>query len=234
MKSTSGPAVSKPRKTPQAVLDRLKAQRDADPEKYLERARQNRERNRERINARRREARKKDPEAARQKDREGYISNRDNRRKSTDDWKRRNIEQQRMYRRERFKKLRQDKVEKAKHNIAGLIRSSISNPSPSKAGTKFEIIVGICKEDFRRWIESQFEPWMNWGNYGFHKGSAPSSRNQCWDIDHINPISTAVTVADVERLSHHTNLRPLCSWENRWGKSSHSSQPPESGAAAGD
>jgi hypothetical protein len=232
MQSSSPKPAHKPRKTPQAVLDRLKAQREADPEKYRELARRNRERNRDRINARKREARQKDPEKARQKDREAYHSNRRNRRKATDDWKRRNVDQQRTYRRERYEVLRSDPVEKAKHNISSLVRVVLMDRRGSKPGTKFERIVGISKEDFRRWIERQFEPWMTWENYGFHDGGPPTARNQCWDIDHIIPISTAATVADVVRLNHNTNLRPLCSWQNRWGKAGHHPQQPESATPA--
>jgi len=42
--------------------------------------------------------------------------------------------------------------------------------------------------------------------------------NITWDLDHIIPISSAQTEEDVYRLSHYTNLRPLCSFNNRWIK----------------
>lgn len=52
---------------------------------------------------------------------------------------------------------------------------------------------------------------MTWENYGKYNGEL----NYGWDIDHIIPLTTAKTEDDVIRLSHYTNLRPLCSYTNR-------------------
>jgi hypothetical protein len=38
-------------------------------------------------------------------------------------------------------------------------------------------------EDLRRHLESKFESWMNWDNYGRKPGI------ECWEIDHIVPIN---------------------------------------------
>ena len=35
-----------------------------------------------------------------------------------------------------------------------------------------------------------------------------------WHVDHIDPISLAMSSEDVEKLSHYTNLRPLWATEN--------------------
>ena len=56
---------------------------------------------------------------------------------------------------------------------------------------------------------------MNWGNKGLYNGTEGFG----WDVDHIIPISTAVTEDDVIRLNHYTNLQPLCSYHNRFIKS---------------
>jgi hypothetical protein len=56
---------------------------------------------------------------------------------------------------------------------------------------------------------------MDWNNKGKRNVSQPQ---QCWDIDHIIPISSAKTEEDLIRLNHYTNLRPLCSYTNRWVK----------------
>ena len=72
-------------------------------------------------------------------------------------------------------------------------------------------ILGCTYEEFKQHLESQFQSWMNWDNHGLYNGQLDYG----WDVDHIEPISNAITEADVIRLSHYTNLRPLCSKVNR-------------------
>jgi hypothetical protein len=72
-------------------------------------------------------------------------------------------------------------------------------------------ILGCNYEEFKQHLESQFLPWMNWDNYGKHN----STFNYGWDIDHIEPLSSATCEEDVIRLNHYTNLQPLCSHINR-------------------
>jgi hypothetical protein len=72
-------------------------------------------------------------------------------------------------------------------------------------------ILGCSFSEFKDYIENQFESWMNWNNRGLYNGTL----NYGWDIDHIEPLDTAITEDDVIRLNHYTNLRPLCSYTNR-------------------
>ena len=66
-------------------------------------------------------------------------------------------------------------------------------------------------EDFKNHIESQFEHWMNWDNYGL----CNNDFNYGWDIDHIIPCASAKSKEELLKLNHYTNLRPLCSHVNR-------------------
>ncbi len=97
------------------------------------------------------------------------------------------------------------------------IRSMITNALKKKQGIKSkktQEMLGCTFIELRCHIESQFEDWMNWDNYGKYNGEY----NYGWDIDHIIPLSTAETEDDVIRLNHFTNLRPLCSKVNRYVK----------------
>jgi hypothetical protein len=76
-------------------------------------------------------------------------------------------------------------------------------------------ILGCTFEELKQHLELQFEPWMNWNNMG---GKNITEPNTCWEVDHIIPISSAKTEEDVVRLNHYTNLRPLCSYNNRFIK----------------
>ena len=71
--------------------------------------------------------------------------------------------------------------------------------------------MGCTYEIFKLYLESKFEPWMNWGNYGLYNGE----KNFGWDIDHIIPMSTANTEGEIIKLNHYTNLQPMCSKTNR-------------------
>jgi len=72
-------------------------------------------------------------------------------------------------------------------------------------------ILGCTFEEFKKHLESYFEPWMNWNNRGKYNGEP----NYGWDVDHVIPTSSAKTLEEVIKLNHHTNLKPLCSYINR-------------------
>jgi len=71
----------------------------------------------------------------------------------------------------------------------------------------------ICKKCniLKEFSESKFEYWMTWENRGLYNGEL----NYGWDIDHIIPISSAKNEEEIIKLSHYTNLQPLCSKINR-------------------
>ena len=99
------------------------------------------------------------------------------------------------------KKLQVDPVYKCRHSIRNLIGLSIRVMGYSKK-SKTEQILGCSFDKFKQYIEKQFEPWMNWLNHGE------------WHIDHIIPLATAKTEAEVLKLNHHTNLKPLKAFDN--------------------
>lgn len=80
--------------------------------------------------------------------------------------------------------------------------------------SKMVDILGCSFEDFKNYIEGQFEPWMSWDNRGLYNGTP----NYGWDIDHVTPISSANTEEELMVLFHYTNMRPLCSYQNRYIK----------------
>ncbi len=94
------------------------------------------------------------------------------------------------------------------------IRSSISKSLKRKSikkTTKTSQILGCSFDAFRIHIESKFESWMTWSNRGLYNGEL----NYGWDIDHIIPLASAKSEADVIKLNHYTNFQPLCSKINR-------------------
>jgi len=116
-------------------------------------------------------------------------------------------EYKRVYSSERSKT---DLLFKLKNNISSLIRVSMKKVGFKKHSKSIDIL-GCNIEEFRLYIESKFEPWMNWDNHGKYNGEYSSG----WDIDHIIPISTSKNEDEIVVLNHYTNLRPLCSRVNR-------------------
>jgi hypothetical protein len=126
-----------------------------------------------------------------------------------------NKERLKEYRKQYSKKRRQnDPLYKLNRNVRSMISRSIKEKNFSK-DTRSEEILGCSWIEFKQHLESQFEPWMTWDNYGTN---SPSGMNVTWDLDHIIPLNTAICSSDVVRLNHYTNLRPLCSYYNRFIK----------------
>jgi hypothetical protein len=103
-----------------------------------------------------------------------------------------------------------DNLFKLSCNIRSLIKSGFRKNKYNKS-YKSEEILGCSFEDFKLYLESKFEDWMNWENRGLYNGEF----NYGWDIDHIIPLSSANSEEDIIKLSHYTNLQPLCSKINR-------------------
>jgi hypothetical protein len=110
-------------------------------------------------------------------------------------------------------KRKNNKEFKIKNSISSLIHHSLKRKNYIKSHPT-EQILGCNIAELKQHIELQFEPWMNWNNHG----KIPTELNQYWDIDHIIPISSAKTEEEIIKLNHYTNLRPLCSYVNRWVK----------------
>ena len=116
------------------------------------------------------------------------------------------------------KKRKEDPIYKLKENIRGVIGRGFRNKGFDKNSRTYEIL-GCDFETFKTHIESLWEDWMNWDNYGVDKRKKIEPK-QTWDIDHIIPVSNGKTEREVIELNHYTNLQPLCSHYNRFVKGS--------------
>ncbi len=103
-----------------------------------------------------------------------------------------------------------DKLFKLSQNTSTLINNALKRKKFAKKGRTCEIL-GCSYEEFKTYLESKFESWMNWDNYGKYN----SEFNFGWDIDHIIPISSGKNEDEILKLNHYSNLQPLCSKTNR-------------------
>jgi len=88
-------------------------------------------------------------------------------------------------------------------NMSGAIYKALKG---KKHGRHWEKLVGYTVTDLMNHLESKFEPWMNWNNYGK------------WHIDHIKPISL-FNFLDIEDNEFKecwalSNLQPMEAVEN--------------------
>lgn len=96
-------------------------------------------------------------------------------------------------------------------SMSASIRHSLKG---NKKGNKWEDLVGYTLEDLVNRLESLFEPWMNWGNYGVHDPNGPRT----WQIDHIIPKSMfkfdSYEDEEFKLCWSLFNLQPKCSYKN--------------------
>ena len=91
------------------------------------------------------------------------------------------------------------------------MRKWISGGNGYTEKSRLREIMGCTFNEFMDHLKNQFEDWMVWGNYGLYNGDWSHG----WDIDHIIPLSSAKTEEEYLKLWHYTNIRPLCSKQNR-------------------
>jgi hypothetical protein len=67
-------------------------------------------------------------------------------------------------------------------------------------------LLGCTLEEYKHYLESKFQPGMNWDNHTKHG----------WHIDHIIPVSS-FNLSDESQLKkafHYTNTQPLWAKDN--------------------
>lgn len=101
-------------------------------------------------------------------------------------------------------------LNKLTKTIRNSILQSFKRNGYTKKSRTYEIL-GCSFIEFKHHLESKFESWMNWENHGKYN----SELDYGWDVDHIIPLASATCEADIIKLSHYTNLQPLCSRVNR-------------------
>ena len=157
------------------------------------------------------EYREKVSEHQKEYQKEYYDKNRDKLNSNSRKYYRDNIEKIK----ERVKnttkdRLKNDPLFKLKYSIKRTIKNGIKRKNFKKKSQTIEIL-GCSFDEFKIYLESKFEPWMSWDNYGKYNGEFQHG----WDIDHVIPLNEAKNEDDVVKLCHYKNLQPLCSKENR-------------------
>lgn len=106
-----------------------------------------------------------------------------------------------------LKSMKKRRAEDPAFRIVGNLRRRLRS-YVAKKGDRMMALIGCTLDEFRDHLERQFEPWMNWSNYGNERGK--------WVVDHIVAVAKYdLTDPEQQRACFHfKNLRPLCHVEN--------------------
>jgi len=199
---------------------------EENKEKIKENNRKYYQDNKEKIEEYQKKYYKENIDYIKERDREYYESNKEKIKNRKKRWREENrdeiLEKQRLWYSENKDRVNKELVIKRKiktledptyslkRNLNPIVRKAFLRNGYTKDSKTYEII-GCDFECLLHHFESQFEEWMTWENRGLYNGELCYG----WDIDHIIPMSTAKTKEDVIRLSHYSNLQPLCGYVNR-------------------
>ena len=104
----------------------------------------------------------------------------------------------RKYQRDYVKEKRKNDINyRLRHNIRA--RLSVAMKTDQKSGSAIKDL-GCSIEQFKIYLESKFQPGMNWDNYGIE-----------WEIDHIKPLCS-FDLSDIDQFREacsFINLQPL-------------------------
>lgn len=134
-------------------------------------------------------------------------------RENKQDWNSKNPEKRQEYIREWSRtKRKTDPLFNLRNAVSCAIRAALRNQNQTKSHSCWQSL-SYTPQQLKEHLESQFEPWMNWDNYGKYE-----SDRQTWQIDHIIPQSLFLYESiDDERFQECwslNNLRPLSTIEN--------------------
>lgn len=101
--------------------------------------------------------------------------------------------------------------------ISSSINKHIRSIKSCKNGKSIFSILPYTKFELINYLESKFEPWMNWSNYGVYNSSNWKDDDQTtwtWQLDHIIPQSklpyNSVNDDNFKKCWSLNNLRPYC------------------------
>ena len=149
------------------------------------------------------------------------VDNRKSLRKKEKEWRVKNPEKAREIARRKQKKRMQNPMVRIRFTISRAIGIALNRAGSSKAGESIMKYLPYNVQDLKKHLESSFEPWMNWNNYGRYMGSSWNDNDPTtwtWQIDHIIPQSDLPyqSMRDENFLKAWSldNLRPLSAKRN--------------------
>lgn len=119
------------------------------------------------------------------------------------------------------KRKKSDPLFRIRVNISSAISHALRRQRSSKNNDSCLNYLSYSFEDLQLHIEKQFEPWMNWNNYGkynSHTWKDEDSSTWTWQLDHIVPQSdlsfSSMAEENFKKCWALENLRPYSAKQN--------------------
>lgn len=110
---------------------------------------------------------------------------------------------------------------KLRKNMSTIISQTLNKNNGSKNNKSCFLFLNYSEYDLKQHIESLFEPWMTWQNYGKYNKTTWNDQDQStwtWNIDHIIPQSdlpySNMEDENFKKIWALDNLRPLNAKQN--------------------
>ncbi len=139
----------------------------------------------------------------------------------TKEYRTKNKEKTSITRRKYKNSKRKDPVFKLRHNISIIVNSALKSNNSSKKGKSIIKYLPYSINELKLHLESQFESWMNWENWGRYivkSWDDKDPKTWKWQIDHIVPQSllpySSMEEVNFKKCWALTNLRPYSAKQN--------------------
>jgi len=187
-----------------------------------ESSRKYREKNKKKISKQKKERYQKNRKKELENAKKYAITHKQKRKEYGIEYGKRNKEKVRLQQNEYKKNRRKnDIIYKLREDFSTIIRRAIKNNGGSKRGKSCINILPYTIKELRSYLESKFEPWMTWKNYGKYNATTWVEDNQntwTWNIDHIIPQSDlpykSMNDENFQKCWELKNLRPYSSLQN--------------------
>lgn len=141
-------------------------------------------------------------------------------RKKEKEWRTKNPEKAKIIAYKKAKIQRLKLINRVKAHVSRQINFALHRSNSSKCGESCMKYLPYSIQDLKQYLESQFEPWMSWENWGVFKKTwndqDPSTWT--WQIDHIVPQSclpyVSMTEENFKKCWALENLRPFSAKQN--------------------
>lgn len=112
-------------------------------------------------------------------------------------------------------------VHRMRADVSREVARMLKNQGAGKNGASITKYLSYSTKDLTNYIESKFEPWMNWGNQGIYHPKIwddNDSTTWTWQIDHVIPHSDlpydSMAHPNFQKAWALSNLRPLSAKQN--------------------
>jgi hypothetical protein len=105
-------------------------------------------------------------------------------------------------------KYKNDPIAKLKIKIYASLHRALKNSKNSETNYSSLEYLGCTIEEFKKYIENQFEKGMTWNNNKPHK---TGHIKKFWHLDHIIPLSSidSNNIQHLKKVTHYTNYKPV-------------------------